>query len=120
MRSVYPYLILFLFIAATLNTQKVYITKSGTKYHNSDCKYLSKSKIEIDLKTAKEKAYDACELCFKDSIQEAKSTKTETTKVKDEKVVEQQCKALTQSGKQCSRKASKGSKYCWQHKKKVK
>ena len=29
----------------------------------------------------------------------------------------QQCKAITASGTQCSRKAEVGSDYCWQHKK---
>jgi outer membrane murein-binding lipoprotein Lpp len=28
-----------------------------------------------------------------------------------------QCKAITNSGKRCSRPALEGSKYCWQHKK---
>ena len=120
MQTVYKILIFVLLLSATISAQNVYITKSGTKYHKSNCKYLSKSKIEIDLKTAKEKVYDACELCFKDSIQETKNVKSDSTKVKEEKAIDQQCKAITKSGKRCSRKASKGSKYCWQHKKKGK
>ena len=31
--------------------------------------------------------------------------------------VDWQCKAITNSGKRCSRPALEGSKYCWQHKK---
>ncbi len=46
------------------NTQEltVYVTKSGTKYHRSDCKYLAKSKIPILLKEAKTK-YQPCSVC---------------------------------------------------------
>lgn len=32
------------------------------------------------------------------------------------KTATQQCEGITSSGKQCSRTASAGSKYCWQHK----
>jgi hypothetical protein len=40
----------------------VYITKSGTKYHRSECRHLSKSKVPIDLESAKEK-YSPCSTC---------------------------------------------------------
>ena len=36
---------------------------------------------------------------------------------KKENSVMQQCKAITASGSQCSRKVEVGSDYCWQHKK---
>jgi len=41
----------------------VYITKTGKKYHTSDCRYLSKSKISITLKEALEKGYTPCSVC---------------------------------------------------------
>lgn len=40
----------------------VYITKTGKKYHRSDCSSLSKSKIEISLKEARKK-YEPCKRC---------------------------------------------------------
>jgi septal ring-binding cell division protein DamX len=40
----------------------VYITKTGTKYHRSECRHLSKSKTPIDLESAKEK-YSPCSTC---------------------------------------------------------
>ena len=39
--------------------------------------------------------------------------------VEPEKQQPQRCKAITQSGKQCSRNAQQGSDYCWQHQKKA-
>ena len=45
----------------TSNT--VYITKTGKKYHKSNCTYLRKSKIKISLKEAKSKGYTACKIC---------------------------------------------------------
>ncbi len=40
----------------------VYITKTGSKYHRSGCRYLSKSQIPIPLSRARS-AYDACSRC---------------------------------------------------------
>lgn len=47
------------------NVKKVYITSSGTKYHNENCAYLTKSKIEMTIKEAKEKGYLPCSRCIK-------------------------------------------------------
>lgn len=44
------------------------------------------------------------------------STVKQTTKTKTTtKYVSRQCSATTKSGKRCSRTASQGSIYCWQH-----
>lgn len=40
----------------------VYVTNSGKKYHFDGCRYLSKSKIPINLDEAKSK-YDPCKVC---------------------------------------------------------
>lgn len=40
----------------------VYITKTGSKYHRSGCRYLSKSKIPISLEDARG-AYSPCSVC---------------------------------------------------------
>lgn len=41
----------------------VYITKTGSKYHSSGCRYLSKSKIPISKSDAKARGYTACSVC---------------------------------------------------------
>lgn len=41
----------------------VYITNTGTKYHNSGCRYLSKSKIPISLENAQTDGYTPCKVC---------------------------------------------------------
>lgn len=40
----------------------VYITRTGTKYHASGCRYLKKSSISIELSKAKAR-YAACSVC---------------------------------------------------------
>jgi type 1 fimbria pilin len=41
----------------------VHITKTGKKYHQAGCSYLSKSDITVDLKTAKAKGLTPCSKC---------------------------------------------------------
>ncbi len=45
------------------------------------------------------------------------ATKTEKAKTEKKKTVPaaDQCQAMTKDGDQCKRKASAGSKFCWQH-----
>ena len=47
-------------------TNKVYVTKSGRKFHNDDCKSLTQSKIEMDYNQALKEGYTACSVCNPD------------------------------------------------------
>ena len=40
----------------------VYVTRTGTKYHSENCRYLSKSKIPVNLEKARQK-YASCSVC---------------------------------------------------------
>jgi hypothetical protein len=44
-------------------TQTVYITRTGKKYHRDGCRYLASSKIPVSLKDAKARGYTACKVC---------------------------------------------------------
>ncbi len=41
---------------------KIYVTKSGSKYHRGNCRFVGKSRIPISLADAKER-YSACAVC---------------------------------------------------------
>ena len=45
------------------DTETVYITKSGSKYHRAGCRYLNKSKIPIDKQEAIARGYSPCKVC---------------------------------------------------------
>lgn len=45
------------------NAETVYITKTGSKYHRSDCGYLKKSKIAIVKSKAISRGFDGCSRC---------------------------------------------------------
>lgn len=72
-RAVVLFLVLLCFVGCELPTGgdtspetrsvTVYVTKTGDKYHSSGCRYLSKSRISIDLDVAKSRGYSACSVC---------------------------------------------------------
>lgn len=45
------------------NSEIVYITDTGKKYHKNGCSYLKKSKHEISKSSAQEQGYTACSRC---------------------------------------------------------
>ena len=45
------------------NELTVYITDTGSKYHRSGCRYLSRSKHAISKSDALSRGYDACSVC---------------------------------------------------------
>ena len=100
-------------------SQTVYITNSGSKYHNSSCSYLKKSAIPMDLKEIGS-SYSPCSRCnpptIKDTSVKSTTEKTpETTTVKKQSsTTSSQCNGRTKKGARCKRMV-KGGGNCWQH-----
>jgi hypothetical protein len=44
-------------------TQTVYITRTGKRYHRDGCRFLATSKIPVGLKDAKAQGYMPCIVC---------------------------------------------------------
>jgi len=87
-------------------SEKVYITKTGAKYHRAGCSYLQ-SKIEITRAKAKSAGYTPCKRCRPDQGQ--KASRDAKPKASDGR-----CRAITKKGTRCKRSAT-SSGYCWQH-----
>jgi micrococcal nuclease len=41
----------------------IYVTRTGSKYHQAGCRYLSQSAIAISLSKAKAQGYTPCSVC---------------------------------------------------------
>lgn len=105
---------------------KVYITKTGAKYHKSSCRY-AQTGWESTLSDAKDRGHTACLVCKPgggSSSNPVNSPSTETNSLRSTTpstnkpaatTSTSQCRATTKAGSRCSRKASSGSSYCWQH-----
>jgi hypothetical protein len=106
------------FLAAQSET--VYVTKTGAKYHRAGCSSLRSSSIPMPLTQAAIR-YGACKNCKPPipatsaavALAPAKgSTKAAPT---ERAAASGRCQATTKRGAQCSRNAKAGTNYCWQH-----
>src|SRR5690606_27281853 len=122
-------LALFVCLACNADAQKVYITKTGAKYHRKDCRYLKYSSFEIELSEAKESGYTPCSVCrpvHGEKKPEAPPGNTQSGTAPDQvtplykestppKSTSRQCAALTQAGSRCKRMTTNANGRCWQH-----
>lgn len=115
------FLVLVALSTAFAQAEKVYVTKTGSKYHRASCSSLSKSKIEMPLAEAA-KRYGPCKNC-KPPVPAATSAGTAAATAspgpalptKSAPAAAGRCQATTKKGTQCSRRAQPGRNYCWQH-----
>jgi len=91
----------------------VYVTKSGKKYHRSDCRLLSQNRTALLLAQARVD-YSACRLCASSSS----LPKAAISLQPNGKTAAVRCWGKTKKGDRCKREAEAGSKYCWQHRRK--
>lgn len=115
-------IILFLlssFVVTEVSSQTVYTTKTGEKYHKKTCHYLKYSRIEVDLKDAKQFGYTACSVCKpklktlspNKGLQSNKPAPIKTRKSN----TSVQCSGTTKAGKRCKRRTKSPNGKCYQH-----
>lgn len=102
-----------------LQAQTVYITKTGAKYHTGSCRYLSHSKIAIDLAAALDRGYEACKICRPgqtaggtDAEQKKEDREIDTS---TKNTGSSQCTGITQKGSRCKRMTRSANGKCYQH-----
>jgi hypothetical protein len=96
-------------------SQTVYVTRTGEKYHDDACRYLSKSKIETTLADAKDKGYTACSVCKPATKVSAGNSQSVISPSTVRKVTSTQCTGTTKAGRQCLRKTTSANGRCYQH-----
>jgi endonuclease YncB( thermonuclease family) len=97
--------------------QIVYVTRTGTKYHRDGCRSLSQSKSPMSLKEAAAR-YGPCNSCKPPTLSEAPAAvpaESSAPPRTSAPTTSRRCAAITKAGTQCSRNASPGKAYCWQH-----
>src|SRR5271154_613347 len=106
------FIIVLLLIGQTIHAQTVYVTKTGKKYHTTNCRYLRQSKIETTLAEAIASGYTACSVCDPPT---KVSSNTPSPSNSIRKAVSQQCGATTKAGNRCKRMTTNANGQCWQH-----
>lgn len=101
------------------NSEAVYVTGSGTKYHRKSCSYLRSSSIEIALSDVAGR-FSPCSRCSPPSPPQVidRSIGFTDDTAKSSPPVRNtgggQCMATTKKGSRCKRSA-RSNGYCWQH-----
>jgi hypothetical protein len=96
----------------------VYATRTGEKYHRETCRYLSKSKIPMELKEVAAR-YGPCAVCRAPVLPSPAAVTSSAPTAKPAAASPParvtRCQATTKKGIQCSRNAQPGRSFCWQH-----
>jgi len=120
--------ILLIGITINLFSQTVYVTKTGSKYHKSDCRYLQSNKIETTIPKAKTDGLSACKVCKPSAtttsttsettapMEKTSEVKTKTKTSTTNKITATRYTATTKSGTRCKRTITDPSGKYWQHK----
>jgi hypothetical protein len=101
--------------------QTVYVTNTGTKYHVSSCRYLSKSSYSIALSEAVSQGYVACSVCgvkrenSSESVDVVSTQPASNSSPGSESTISTQCTGTTKSGNRCKRMTTDSSGRCYQH-----
>lgn len=117
-KSILLFTVVLSFLFNYLNGQTVYITKTGEKYHQGDCRYLSHSKYEIELKNAIDQGYEACKVCKPSQTVQTKKENTganSSTETQAKNATSTQCTGTTKAGNQCKHMTKSKNRLCWQH-----
>lgn len=111
--------LLFLGFSCKVESQTVYVTKTGEKYHTDSCRYLKYSKIEIELDDAKNLGYEACLVCKPgDNNTNTRTTETPATSTSvtpPKNTTASQCTGTTKAGNRCKRRTTNSNGRCYQH-----
>lgn len=117
-RQIYLIAFVFLLLTCSAFSQTVYVTKSGKKYHNENCRYLTNSTVSIDLSDAISSGYSPCKVCkpqHSDFTLPNESIDKDSDNFKNESQENVQCSATTKSGNRCKRLTKSSNGKCWQH-----
>ena len=118
-------LLLFCFLLVTSLTyaQTVYVTKTGKKYHEATCRYVSATASSLTVKEANSRDYTPCSVCKPATITSETTTanslyipsKQTSASATGSRATSVQCSGRTKKGTRCKRNTTNANGYCYQH-----
>ena len=105
-------LVCILLFSLVAQSQTVYKTPSGKKYHLASCRMVNNVSQKLTLQQAINLGLTACKICeppiaSQSNLHSQKQAKGESSTV--------QCKGKTKAGTRCKHKTSIANGYCFQH-----
>ena len=105
-------LLLLLLFAISAQSQTVYKTPSGTKYHLESCRMVTNVSKAISISKALDIGLSPCKICKPPVTNKANNFVQKSAKGTANTV---QCTGKTKKGTRCNHKTSIGNGYCFQH-----
>lgn len=106
-------ILLFLLLPVFAQSQHIYKTPSGEKYHLGSCRTVKNVSEEISIAQAKELGLQPCKVCNPQNIYASGSSTTKKPAGESNSTV--QCKGITKAGTRCKHMTSIANGYCFQH-----
>lgn len=105
-------LVIFSSLVVCADSQTVFKTPSGARYHLSNCKTVKNVSKEISMAEAVELGLTPCKICkpinfYESDLPVENKARGESTTV--------QCQGRTKAGSRCKHRTSIGNGYCFQH-----
>lgn len=113
----------FLFLVSAIHAQTVYVTKSGKKYHEASCRYVSSTAFNLKLNEAVSRGYTACSICKPQQVESPtasvnsfySNTSNSASVSSSYRNSSVQCSGTTKKGTRCKHMTTNSSGYCYQH-----
>jgi hypothetical protein len=105
-------LILASFLALPVQSQTVFKTPSGAKYHLATCRTVKNVSAEITTAAAMQLGLTACKVCNPQNIYAGAAHPPHKAQGEGNTI---QCNGITKAGTRCKHKTSIGNSYCFQH-----
>lgn len=107
----YTVLLFLLLFSIVANSQSIYKTPSGKKYHLGTCRMVENVSEKITLEQANELGLEPCKIC-RPNITPLKLSAENKAVGQNVSV---QCKGITKKGTRCLHKTHIANGYCYQH-----
>ena len=111
--KLYYSIFLILFVSNSLNSQTIYKTPSGAKYHRESCKHVNNVSKALTVSEAVKIGLQPCKVC-NPPVSSIQNFVTPQNKAKGEGQAVR-CKAKTKQGTRCKRMTRIANSYCFQH-----
>lgn len=105
-------LLVLLLFTVNSQSQTVYKTPSGQKYHLANCRMVTNVSKAVSINDALEIGLSPCKICKPPMATKRNNLVKKKTKGESNTV---QCKGKTKAGTRCKHQTSIGNGYCFQH-----
>ena len=104
--------LVFILLSFSVQSQSVYKTPSGKKYHLANCRMVNNVSEKLSISEALSIGLEPCKICNPPVTSSSNASAANKAKGEGTTV---QCKGITKNGTRCKHMTSIANGYCFQH-----